>query len=441
MGALTRISRLWAAGLLGAALMVSFAGAAGQEVDEAEARAFEIVDEWLGHLHENEAVQVQQEHSIELTMPDASLNLSETASVAVKRPNLFHINKDQYEGGFLSLAGLDDMNTVVVADGEHLYVVMPSREIYSQDPQPEPLTNAMDVMTSTFLADAFLVCDFFLEERPQDMTELRYGGESEVNGAVHHRIHARHDDIDLALFFTQEQPPILKRIEMEPPFEEGLQVELEEIPTIRFTFEDWAFDEDVDESLFEFEVPAAYERVDSVLGTILEDIDWPETPEPETPTRMEDPEPPTRDPMRDAQNLEQAQAPDFSLELLDGSTMTLSDHEGGVVVLDFWATWCPPCVRAMPILQTVMNDYADQGVAVYAVNLRETTEQVEQFLTNHGLDLPVAMDRDGAVAGEYLIRAVPTTVIVDREGVVAEVHVGAGPAYEDELREALDNLL
>ncbi|MFO7774463.1 MAG: redoxin domain-containing protein, partial [Candidatus Hydrogenedentota bacterium] len=430
------------AGLLGAALMVSFTGAAGEEVDEAEARAFEIIDEWLGHLHEHDAVQVQQEHAIELTMPDASLNLSETASVAIKRPNLFRISKEQYEGGFLSLAGLADMNTVVVADGEHLYVVMPSREIYSQDPQPEPLTTAMDVMTSTFLADAFLVSDFFLEDRPQDMTELRYDGESEVDGALHHRIRAKHDDINLTLFFTQEQPPVLKRMEMEPPFEEELQLELDEMPEIRFTFEDWAFDEEVDESLFQFEVPAAYERVDSVLATILEDIDWPEAPEdPEPPTRADDPEPPARNPMRGAENLEGSQAPDFSLELLDGSTMTLSDHEGGIVVLDFWATWCPPCVRAMPILQTVMNDYADQGVAVYTINLRETTEQVEQFLTNHGLDLPVAIDRDGAVAEEYLIRAVPTTVIVDREGVVAEVHVGAGPAYEDELREALDNLL
>lgn len=430
---LTRTLHPWAAGLFGAALLVAFAVAAGEDINDSEARALEIVDEWLAHLHEHDAVQVRQKHTIELTMAGTSLNLSETASVAVKRPNLFHVSKDEYEGGFLSLAGLDDMNTVVVADGEHVYVAIPSREIYSQDPQPEPFAAATGVMTNTFLADAFLVLDFFFEERPQDITDLRYEGETELEDEPLYRISAKQDDINLAFFFTQENQPVLARIEMEPPPMENLQLELDEMPEIRFTFEDWAFDEAVDESLFQFEVRDAYERVDSVLAAVLEDIDWPEAPE--------DPEPPARQPMRGAEDLEGAQAPDFSLELLDGSTMTLSDYEGGGVVLDFWATWCPPCVRAMPILQTVMNDYADQGVAVYAINLRETTEQVEQFLSNHGLDLPVAMDRDGAVAGQYLIRAVPTTVIVDRDGVVAEVHVGAGPAYEDELREALDSLL
>ena len=433
MCAFTQGLRPWVIGLVGAALMVPFAVAAGEEINDAETRATEIFDEWISHLHEHDAVQVRQEHTIELTVAGVSLNLSERASVAVKRPNLFHVRKDEYEGGFLSLAGMEDMNTVVVADGEHVYVAIPSREIYSQDPQAEPLTAAMDVMTSTFLADAFVVLNFFFEERPPDLTDLRYEGETELEGALHHRISAKQEDINLAFFFTQEEPLSLRRIEMEPPFTEDLQLELEEIPEVRFSFEDWTFDEDVDGSLFQFEIPDAYERVDSVIAAILEDIDWPEAPE--------DPEPPARDPMRGAEDLEGAQAPDFSLELLDGSTMTLSDYEGNIVVLDFWATWCPPCVRAMPILQTVMNDYADQGVAVYAINLRETNEQVEQFLTNHGLDLPVAMDRDGAVAGEYFIRAVPTTLIVDGDGVVAEVHVGAGPAYEDELREALDSLL
>ena len=432
MCALKRIPCPWFAMLLGAALVTPFV-AAGEEAAEAEARALEIVDEWLGHLHGRDAVQVRQTQSIELTVAGVSLNLLETAVVAVKRPDLLHVRKEKYEGGFLSLAGLDDMNTVVVVDGEHVYVAIPSRGIYSQDPLPESHMAVMDVITGTFLSDAFLVLDFFLEERPQDITDLRYEGETELEDEAFHRISAKQEETNLTFFFTQEEPPVLKRIEMEPPFPEDAPLALEEMPEIRFTFEDWAFDEDVDDGLFQFEAPDAYERVDSVLAAVLEDIDWPEAPA--------DPKAPMRQPMRGAEDLEGAPAPDFSLELLDGSTMTLSDYQGGIVVLDFWATWCPPCVRAMPILETVMNDYADQGVAVYAINLRETTEQVEQFLTNHGLDLPVAMDRDGAVAGEYLIRAVPTTVIVDDQGVVAEVHVGAGPAYEDELREALDSLL
>jgi DsbE subfamily thiol:disulfide oxidoreductase len=119
-------------------------------------------------------------------------------------------------------------------------------------------------------------------------------------------------------------------------------------------------------------------------------------------------------------------APEFTLTTLDGKEMKLSDQKGSVVVLDFWATWCPPCRKAMPHLQKLSIDKAraDKGLRIYAVNLREKPETVEKFLKDNGYTFPVPMDNEGAAAAKYSIKAIPTTVIVGRDGTVQNVFIG-----------------
>jgi peroxiredoxin len=119
-------------------------------------------------------------------------------------------------------------------------------------------------------------------------------------------------------------------------------------------------------------------------------------------------------------------APDFTLETLDGQTMTLSDLPGQVVLINFWATWCPPCRAEMPAIQQVHEQYSDQGFVVLAVNLQERDAQVTAFIDQMELTFPVLMDRDGDVANRYLVRSIPTTFFVDRSGVIQDVVVG-GP--------------
>ena len=135
-------------------------------------------------------------------------------------------------------------------------------------------------------------------------------------------------------------------------------------------------------------------------------------------------------------------APDFKLSLLDGGEIELSALKGkNVVLLDFWATWCGPCRQVMPALDRVSKDYASKGVRYLAVNLREEPDKINAFLKQAGLKLEVPLDKDGKVAGSYNVRGIPTMVIVDKEGIVREVHVGASPNLEVELRKALDQIL
>jgi thiol-disulfide isomerase/thioredoxin len=130
-------------------------------------------------------------------------------------------------------------------------------------------------------------------------------------------------------------------------------------------------------------------------------------------------------------------APDFELDLLGGSKFRLASTKGKPVILDFWATWCGPCLQAMPQVEQVAREFQDRGVQLIAVNLQEEANQITPMLERHKLHPTVALDRDGGVAEKYAASAIPQTVIIDREGKIARLFVGGGPHLGDQLREAL----
>ncbi|MEX2016114.1 MAG: TlpA disulfide reductase family protein [Candidatus Hydrogenedentales bacterium] len=135
-------------------------------------------------------------------------------------------------------------------------------------------------------------------------------------------------------------------------------------------------------------------------------------------------------------------APDISLRLLEGGERKLSAHEGNeVVVLDFWATWCGPCLQSMPILAAIEQEYADRGVALYAVNVGEPPALVASFLEDQGWDITVAVDPAMQAARDYVVNGIPQTVIIDKAGRIQAVHVGVGPNYRANLEEDLDAVL
>jgi thiol-disulfide isomerase/thioredoxin len=134
-------------------------------------------------------------------------------------------------------------------------------------------------------------------------------------------------------------------------------------------------------------------------------------------------------------------APDFELDLLEGGRFRLAQRKGRVLVLDFWATWCGPCMQAMPQVERVMQEFRERGVELVAVNLQENPEQITNTLERQKLHPSVALDRDGTVAEKYGAHAIPQTVIIDRKGTVARLFVGGGPRLGDQLREALNAVL
>ncbi len=134
-------------------------------------------------------------------------------------------------------------------------------------------------------------------------------------------------------------------------------------------------------------------------------------------------------------------APDVELDLLDGGRFRLADHQDKVVILDFWASWCGPCLRAMPQVDKVANEFAEQGVKLVAINLEESPDKIKAALSRLKLETVVALDKDGRVAERYGASDIPQTVIIGRDGKVARLFVGAGAKFDESLREALKAVL
>ena len=134
-------------------------------------------------------------------------------------------------------------------------------------------------------------------------------------------------------------------------------------------------------------------------------------------------------------------APTFELDLLDGKTFRLMDHKNKILVLDFWASWCGPCLQVMPQVDRVTREFADQNVELVAINLEETAERVKAALERLQLSIPVALDRDGRAAEKYGATSIPQTVIIGRDGNVERVFVGGGARFDEQLRGALKSLL
>ncbi len=135
-------------------------------------------------------------------------------------------------------------------------------------------------------------------------------------------------------------------------------------------------------------------------------------------------------------------APDFTLDLLGGGGITLSDLRGQVVMVNLWASWCPPCRAEMPAIEEVYQDYKNQGLEVLAINTTYQDSEVEAaaFVQEYGLSFPIPMDRTGAVSNRYQLRGLPSTYFVDRKGIIRSVVVG-GPMNEALIRSKVQELL
>lgn len=130
-------------------------------------------------------------------------------------------------------------------------------------------------------------------------------------------------------------------------------------------------------------------------------------------------------------------APRIEEPMLDGTAFDLKSHQGKILILDFWATWCGPCVQWLPELERIVAEFADQGVELVAVNLEEDAATIRKLLDRLDTHPPVLLDRDGVVAHAYQARSIPQTVIIDRDGTIARVFIGGGNTMSRNLRAAL----
>ncbi|MDH3582727.1 MAG: redoxin domain-containing protein [Phycisphaerae bacterium] len=334
--------------------------------------------------------------------------------IAMQRPNRFRFaTVDAGDGG-----------GVVSSDGEKFSVFLRRLGKYTEADSPGDLEKILqDRFLLVLSSGSARAIGALLRADPAGAVvgksgEVRYLGRETLAGQPHHRLALRGEDEAVIWWVSAGDRPLVHRIEIDLSARlkaaraAGQKLNM----SLVYDLVDWKIDAGLEKAAFAFKPPEAVKKVAS--------FDRPAGPAGGAHTLVGKP------------------AADFSLPRLEGGEAKLAAHrDQQVVILDFWATWCGPCVRAMPILADVADGYRDKGVVFYAVNQKEAPEKINQFLQRSGLDLTVLLDRDGAVARAYGVRGIPQTVIIDREGTVQAVHVGFSPDLKQKLIGELDALL
>jgi len=135
-------------------------------------------------------------------------------------------------------------------------------------------------------------------------------------------------------------------------------------------------------------------------------------------------------------------APDFNVQTTTGESVRLSDYRGQAVLVNLWATWCPPCRAEMKSIDKVYKEYTDKGLVVLAVNMtyQDDASKVMPFVTAEGLTFPILLDESGDVGHAYQLRSLPSSFFIGRDGIIHEVIIG-GPMAEALLRTRVEEIL
>lgn len=134
-------------------------------------------------------------------------------------------------------------------------------------------------------------------------------------------------------------------------------------------------------------------------------------------------------------------APDFTLKSLEGANLRLDEYRGQVVLINFWASWCGPCRQEMPLLDRIHQRYVDTGFAVLGINVEGEEAPARALIDKIPVTFPVLIDEGQLVSELYKLEAMPSTVVVDRDGVVRYIHRGYKPGDEAKYVEVVRELI
>ena len=134
-------------------------------------------------------------------------------------------------------------------------------------------------------------------------------------------------------------------------------------------------------------------------------------------------------------------APDFTLASNQSKNVRLAEKRGEVIMINFWASWCGPCRQEMPILEELQQRYSKAGFTVLGVNVEPDPADAKKLLKDVSVSFPILYDTESVVSKLYDVEAMPTTVIVDRDGNMRYLHRGYKPGFENEYRQQIKELI
>ncbi len=133
-------------------------------------------------------------------------------------------------------------------------------------------------------------------------------------------------------------------------------------------------------------------------------------------------------------------AHDFTLSTIEGNSITLSALKGNVILVDFWATWCPPCQRSIPLLVDLYNKYHEKGFTVLGISASDSEDVLKAFVNEKNIPYPILLGTN-EVAKSYGVTGIPHMVIIDKKGNIAKIQVGYSEQVEGLFGRIIDSLL
>jgi thiol-disulfide isomerase/thioredoxin len=420
-------------------LVVSLAGVvrAEDERQTIDPEADKIVKAAADYLAGLKSFSVEVAVTQKVAVLGQKMEMNSDYNLAFRRPD--HV-------AFVLKEGINGMT--MISNGEKLWQYMPALRRYTETDAPENVNEALATAGGAGPQGPDAVVAGLTGADPYEaimagVTGLKLVGSEEIDGEKCHHLQAYQDDMDWQMWIAEGDTPLVRRFLPDVanmleqlggalPGGGGQEMKLEMEVTVGFN--NWSADAELADDLFVFDPPQGVEKVDQLfdLAGLMKGLGGAgDGDEGEVEEEMEEPSLLGRD------------APNFELATLDDKTLDLEalKKDEDIVILDFWATWCGPCVKALPLVSKVAEEFADKGVKFYAVNFDEDADTIEEFLAEKKLDIAVALDAGGDVTKLYGVSAIPQTVVIGRNGTVQAIHIGFSEEVADTLRQELTALL
>ena len=306
----------------------------------------------------------------------------------------------------------------VVCDGQQMLAYLPSLSRYLLVDAPETLAEMMHEEAALLLGAGRTVVQLAAgdtyDEFMESASKVVLLEPEQFEKVECDRIELTRENSIILLWIEQGDRPLLRKMQLEMQLDVAGTDFGATSQVVKFS--NWEVNQPIPDETFAIEEPENAEQVATLMTQGRSD----EVPHP----------------------LVGAEAPDCELPLLEGGHQKLSEIEGKkVVVLDFWALWCAPCLEALPSIDKVATKFADHDVAFFAVNLGDETEEIRKYLDQHELKLPISIDPKSELSELFHAESIPMTVIVDKQGVVQVVHVGFGSSLEQTLSDEIEAVL
>jgi peroxiredoxin len=374
-------------------------------------KADDLLKQMADYFGNLPAFSCKVESNFELKTKDHDNKSTTKMTVRLQRPNHLALIVD--DGA---------MGMTVITDGKQLTQYLPMDKRYAVIEAPRGFEGVTDVdaqLPITMLGTTDVViptsaADFY-RKLMEGVMRSELVGQEKIGNAECNHCRFIQDDFDWDIWIDAGKQPLVhkvsldlsKQLEDAPPQMKGAKI------SFAVTFSDWNVSPKFAPDDFKFTPPEKAKKVDELI---------------------EDREPP--------HPLLGQPAPPFTTTDLNGRPIELKQYLGkNVILLDFWATWCGPCVEAMPQVDAVAKQYANKGLVFFAVNSGEDVATVKSFLESKKMEVPVAMDEKNTVGPMYQVSGIPQTLLIGKDGKVQVVHVGYSPKLAKLLTKEIESLL